>query len=212
MSTYASSFYSWNAPEVQPGHYLCVVFIMWVHHKSTPGVNYSWFLLNSQLLNSSTVCHWARATSMAGSFLFIVVFPLLPISCLTFAGIVAPMHDKPPSLILTSFVIVAVLAFLTLTATVHHLCKDEVRQKQKHFYILLPLSLSLCAFSLCIVSFIFYRKNNYFSAHWFSWILTFPLSLLALGFSLATSVMVYRDMKNRVQPEPGSPGQNKVQP
>lgn len=123
----------------------------------------------------------------------IAIFPSLPLTCLLFAITTTILDRRAKPWIIISFTLIVISLILTLAASVHYLRTVDIRHRHAHWFILLPLLLSFCAFALCIVPFRFFFREGDPPPKWFSALLTLPISLIAVVFALVTSFILRND-------------------
>lgn len=124
----------------------------------------------------------------------VVAYPLLPLSCLLFSILSLALHDSVDRILtIVCFSINVLTAVLTTCVTVHYLRFRPTAES--HCFLILPLLLSWVAFGLCAIPFHRVMQNLEPMNVWFTWIVTFPICIIASAFSLTASVIVSNDMR-----------------
>lgn len=131
---------------------------------------------------------------MGRTHVVVVAYPLLPLSCLAFSILSLALHDSVDRILtIVCFSINVLTAVLTTCVTVHYLSSRSTAEA--HCFLILPLLLSWVAFGLCAIPFHRVMRNLEPMNVWVTWIVTFPICIIASAFSLTASVIVSYDMR-----------------
>lgn len=120
-------------------------------------------------------------------------FPALPLCCLLFAISTAVTDRRQKLWLIVSFSLLLAVLVVSIISVIHHLYSLDTHQRRAHGFIILPFILSLTAFALCVVPFRFLFRPDDPPPRWFSALLSVPIGVLALVFSLLTSFLLWRD-------------------
>lgn len=124
----------------------------------------------------------------------VFIFPLLPLSCLLFAITTLTIDSFLRTWIFISFGLNIFTALIVTLSILHYIYFSHMAHQ--HYFLLLPLLLSYCAFGVCVIPFrnIFY--GNQTQSRWFTWFLTLPISILAVAFAVAASSIIANDHRH----------------